>query len=368
MQLDHIRMECLQIPFKQSFDHAAASRQSTETVIVKAVSQNGLIAYGEGCPRHYVTGETIASALQFFKKIKQDVMIIQDLHDLKQWINTHTAEIDQNAAAWCAIELALLDLLAKESRQSVEASLGLPELCGCFQYSAVLGTDSMAAYTQQLQRYLHRGFTDFKVKVCGDFAQDRDKIALLRDHAKPLTVRLDANNLWDDAQQTSAYMQKLNYPFRAIEEPLTVNDYAGCRKIHDALQIPIILDESFLSHAQFDHLIEDPQTWIINLRISKMGGLLRSLAIAETARELSIPLIIGAQVGETSLLTRAALTVANAYRDQIIAQEGAFGTYLLERDITGQALMFGREGKLDASGFYGKAGFAVECNLSTVIS
>ncbi|TXI20604.1 MAG: hypothetical protein E6Q62_01155 [Nitrosomonas sp.] len=360
MQLDHVRMECLQIPFKQSFSHAAASRQTTETVIVKAVSQNGLAAYGEGCPRYYVTGETIASALQFFDKIKQKLSTIHNLHDLKQWVNTHAMEIDQNAAAWCAIELALLDLLAKESHQSVEALLDLPELCGCFQYSAVLGTGNMAAYTQQLQRYLHRGFTDFKVKVCGDFAQDQDKIALLRDHAKPLSVRLDANNLWNDAEQASTYIKNLNFPFRAIEEPLTVNDYAGCRKIHDALQIPIILDESFLGHAQFDYLIEDPQTWIINLRISKMGGLFRSLAIAKTAKELSIPLIIGAQVGETSILTRAALTVANACRDQIVAQEGAFGTYLLERDITGQALMFGREGKLDASGFYGKAGFAFD--------
>ena len=360
MQLEHIQMDYLQIPFKQSFSHAAATRQSTETVIVTAVSRNGSIAYGEGCPRHYVTGETITSALQFFEKIKQDVMTIQDLHDLKQWVNTHVAEIDQNAAAWCAIELALLDLLAKQSHQSVEALLDLPELCGSFQYSAVLGTDSMTAYTTQLQHYLHRGFTDFKVKVCGDFAQDRNKIALLRDHTKPLTVRLDANNLWSDAQQASAYMQNLNYPFRAIEEPLTVNDYVGCRSIHNALQIPIILDESFLRHAQFEHLIEDPQTWIINLRVSKMGGLLRSLAIAETARELSIPLIIGAQVGETSILTRAALTIANACRDRIIAQEGAFGTYLLQHDITDQPIMFGREGKLDASGFHGKGGFAID--------
>ena len=41
-------------------------------------------------------------------------------------------------------------------------------------------------------------------------------------------------------------------------------------------------------------------------------------------------------VGETSLLTRAGLTIANAFRDCICAQEGAFGTHLLERDVVSQ--------------------------------
>ena len=78
-----------------------------------------------------------------------------------------------------------------------------------------------------------------------------------------------------------------------------------------------------------------------------MGGILRSLAIAEKSKALGIPIIIGAHVGETSILTRAALTVVNAYRDIVIAQEGAFGTHLLEWDITENPLMFAAGGKLD---------------------
>jgi L-alanine-DL-glutamate epimerase-like enolase superfamily enzyme len=89
---------------------------------------------------------------------------------------------------------------------------------------------------------------------------------------------------------------------------------------------------------QFKYLQADPQSWIINIRISKMGGILRSLAIAEEARAMGFPIIIGAQVGETSILTRAALTLANHYRDILLAQEGAFGTYLLERDIADSTL------------------------------
>jgi hypothetical protein len=90
-----------------------------------------------------------------------------------------------------------------------------------------------------------------------------------------------------------------------------------------------------------------------------MGGLLRSLAVAQRAKEVGIPIIIGAQVGETSILTRVALTVANRYRDILLAQEGAFGTLLLERDLCEPPLMFGAAGRLDANVLSREAGLGV---------
>lgn len=64
-----------------------------------------------------------------------------------------------------------------------------------------------------------------------------------------------------------------------------------------------------------------------------MGGLLRSLDAVKHLRKMSIPIIVGAQVGETSVLTRAALPVAQAAGEALYAQEGAFGTRLLQQDI-----------------------------------
>jgi hypothetical protein len=57
--------------------------------------------------------------------------------------------------------------------------------------------------------------------------------------------------------------------------------------------------------------------------------------------------VVAAQVGETSLLTRAALTVAAQARDLLVAQEGAFGTRLLAEDVCEEPLMFGPAGRLE---------------------
>jgi L-alanine-DL-glutamate epimerase-like enolase superfamily enzyme len=134
-----------------------------------------------------------------------------------------------------------------------------------------------------------------------------------------------------------------------VEEPIAPGLYAELARIAVRLGCKVILDESFLRVSQIDQLAGDPGAWIINLRVSKMGGLLRSLAVAAAARDARIRLVVGAQVGETSLLTRAALTVAHASRDILAAQEGAFGTLLLDRDICDPPLMFGAAGVLDVS-------------------
>jgi hypothetical protein len=55
-----------------------------------------------------------------------------------------------------------------------------------------------------------------------------------------------------------------------------------------------------------------------------MGGLIRSIAVARAAMSAGIPIIVGACFGETSVLTRAGLTVAAFAREHLIAQEGDF--------------------------------------------
>lgn len=112
-----------------------------------------------------------------------------------------------------------------------------------------------------------------------------------------------------------------------------------------ALDVAIILDESL---CRIEELADfAPGTlWIPNLRVSKLGGLLRTLVLVDAAKARGLPLIIGAQVGETSLLTRVALTIANAAGEALLAQEGAFGTLLLESDVCTPSLMFGQDGTL----------------------
>jgi L-alanine-DL-glutamate epimerase-like enolase superfamily enzyme len=344
-------LKALAIPFKSTFRHASAERAETASVWVEAVGDNGVSGYGESCPRPYVTGETVGGALFFLAQHEAAVRAeIVDLPTLRAWMEAHPGELDANPAAWCAIELSILDLLAKSSDQTVEDFLSLPPLHGQFRYTAVLGDASRDSFQATAERYRRQGFTDFKVKLSGSLERDLEKISLFRRwDSDRVRVRVDANNLWTNAGDAIRFLRALEYPLFAVEEPIQPNRYTELASIAEALNCKIVLDESFLRIGQLAHLAESTPHWLINVRVSKMGGLLRSLSILEAGRALGIGFIVGAQVGETSLLTRAGLAVAAAARELLVAQEGAFGTFLLERDVCDPPLMFGAGGVLDVS-------------------
>ena len=349
MSLHTIEAKCLRIPFNVVFRHAAAARSETASIWVETRNHDGVTGMGESCPREYVSGETLTGALLFIETYKTSLMAaVSDLTSLKDWSARHRQEINHNPAAWCAVELALIDLFAREAGQSVEGWLDLPEIDRDFRYTAVLGDAGSKPFARQLEAYLQAGFTDYKIKISGNPEHDREKMRILEASGqRGLRVRVDGNNLWDDAKRAARYLKSLDYPFAAIEEPLVANDYAGMSIIADALGLPLILDESFLRAEQFPRIaVQGNGLWMINLRVSKMGGLLRSLEVLDHARDAGVKLVIGAQVGESSLLTRAALTVANAANGLLYAQEGAFGTHLLSCDICDPVLMFGHGGIL----------------------
>jgi L-alanine-DL-glutamate epimerase-like enolase superfamily enzyme len=348
MMLSSIGAASLAIPFKHAFKHAAAERAVTETVWIEARGQDGHTGFGEGCPRVYVTGESLQTAAEFVRAHRPGwVGNITGIDTLFDWVARHPTQIDWNPAAWAAVELALLDLIGNTEQRSVESLLGLPELSGSYRYTAVLGDAPPKQFEAQLAAYVRMGFRDFKIKLAGDRARDRIKLDALGAMRIPArAVRADANGVWSDSTTALRHLGALRFPFFAVEEPLRAGDYRGMLRISSELDTHIILDESLLRVDQLGRLADCSDRWIVNLRVSKSGGLLRSLELVSRLRRLGWRAVCGAHVGETSLLARASLIIAQSARDLLVGQEGAFGTNLLEVDVTGTPIMFGPGGVL----------------------
>lgn len=361
MKIKDLTINRLEIPFKHSFEHHSAKRQISQSVLVTAVSQSLVKGFGEGCPREYVTGEDYATAERFFEQHRQSLWDIHSLSDIQCWSSQNRSAIDDNPSAWCAIEMAMLDLLGKVSYQTVEVLLSKSYSTRSFGYTGVIGVSSQEVFEKTLKAYLSLGIRDFKIKLSGNLHQDNDRLKLLVavDHAK---VRVDANNLWRSSSEAIDYIKALCCPVWAVEEPLNkVGQYTDLLNIAKVLDVKIILDESFTRIDQMNELVTNKNHWILNLRLSKLGGLLRTLTIAERANQLCIPMIVGSHVGETSLLARAALVVAGAFAASLVAQEGAFSTYLLTKDIVTEPIRFGHRGRLPANlACFEKPGFGLD--------
>ncbi len=218
--------------------------------------------------------------------------------------------------------------------------------------TAVVGDEDPEAFHALVRRYAALGFADFKVKLSGDVERDRQKLSAFSAFAdRDLRVRGDANNVWKKLDEACEALDRLGFDWFALEEPLEAGSYSALAALGNELGCRIVLDESLTRREQLATLTGLPGQWIVNVRVSKMGGLLRSMAVIEEAKRRGVGIVVGAQVGETSLLTRAGVTAAHAAGESLVAQEGAFGTHLLRADVCDPPLMFGAAGILDPADF-----------------
>ena len=129
MKLKQIKLLSLQIPLCMPIKHYLAEHTYSENLVVKVVADSGVVGFGEGIARQYVTGEVMESSL----RLLQDHLIpeLNGFHfsgppDLIEALGELFTEENraQAPAACCALELAILDAAGKTWGQSVAQMLG----------------------------------------------------------------------------------------------------------------------------------------------------------------------------------------------------------------------------------------------------
>lgn len=350
-RIEAITIYQLRIPFHQAFHHATQSREESDAVIVRVKSANGQVGYGEALPRPYVTGETTASMIAHLRERLAPQMFSQswtagwatfDMLDSchADWTRSDDSAVTAWNAAFCAVELALLDW----SLRSLNCSLAdfLPPARYEVVYSGVISSDNPAEAATLAKRMVKFGLRHLKIKV--GTSDDVDRVAAVRQAVGPeVALRADANGAWSTAQAVAQLNRLKPFNLQVIEQPVPAGDLAGMRKVRAETGLPVMADESLVTIEQARQLIEARACDHFNIRLSKCGGVTGSLAIAKLAEQAGIQIQVGAQVGETAILSAAGRTFA-AHLPALAFAEGSFGTWLLSEDVAFEDVSFGYAG------------------------
>jgi muconate cycloisomerase len=171
-------------------------------------------------------------------------------------------------------------------------------------------------------------------------------------------IRVDANCAWSAEEALTAIERMRPYGISGVEQPVAADDIAGLRRVTAETEETIIVDESLISLDGAERLVDGQACDAFNIRLSKVGGLLEARRIAEVAHEAGIDVVVGAQVGETGLLSAAGRHLAATIPDLRHA-EGSFGALLLKQDITRERVFPLRRGR---AGVFSGPGLGVQVN------
>jgi len=354
LRVDALVIHRLRIPFHQAFSHALYSREESDAVIVKITGSDGRSGFGEALPRAYVTGETTESMIARIRDFLAPRMFEehffpgwQTLDQLQSLLPdwTRNSESNNGVVAWnaafCAVELALLDWNLRADHSALADYLPPSRLE--VVYSGVISADHPKEAAALAERMARLGITQIKVKVGTD--DDAARLDAVRKAVgAEIELRADANGAWTAAQAIAQLKQLAPFKLAIIEQPVAADDIAGMKQVRRQCGIPVMADESLVTVEQARRLITEDACDLFNIRLSKNGGITGSLAIAKLAQQAGIKIQVGAQVGETGILSAAGRTFA-AHVPDLACAEGSFGTWLLTEDVTFDNLAFGAGGR-----------------------
>ena len=354
MKLTHASIFALRIPFVEAFSHNSSARLHSDAIVVRVTANDGTVGYGEGLPRPYVTGETTESCIGHmvghlwpavsrvdFADLVPGPDPIQTLEPLEASLPVVESDgvIAWNAAR-AAFELAVVDVLAR--RQGLSMAEILPSKRSAVLYSGVISTGPIDSAVRLAERCVELGVPAIKIKIAGDDAFAR--VAAVREVVGPaVSLRVDANGAYDVDGAIDILNQLAALSVECAEQPIPRGAPEELATVQAASPISVMADESLVTVEDGRALIAARACEYFNLRVSKCGGIRRTLNIAGEAQRAGVRLQVGCQVGEVAILSAAGRHLA-AYLDDVAYVEGSYGSMLLSEDIGEESIGFGSGG------------------------
>jgi muconate cycloisomerase len=244
------------------------------------------------------------------------------------------------------MELAWLDAFGRHFRKPLYEVTAIiaPELYQLrerVQYSTAI-TSSKGFKAKALSwAFWFYGFKQCKVKV-GIAGQD--DVARLRSIRKALgnqiDIRIDANEAWSPATVVERIRELEPFDISSIEQPIAHEDVHALAEVRKQIKIPIMHDESLCSMTDAHNAVHDRTCDLFNLRLSKCGGFIPSLRLAQFAKAHGLGYQLGCQVGESAVLSAAGRHFACSVHD-IRYLEGSYDRRLVKESLALRDITFG---------------------------
>ena len=349
MKVEKVEIHNLKIPFSRTVTHRLHARRATEGLVLTVRDNEGMVGFGEGTPRSYVTGEHLEDSLVAARTLAQRV-VGQRIDSRDALFAGLTAIGDSDIAAahpaaCCALETALLDLRARHEGRPLYRLFDNARTAGRLCFSGVVPFISREDVFLQIVKLVERlNLSALKLKVV-DLSSGIAQLKRIRSELGPdIDIRVDANCAFTPRQALDFIRRARPMNISAVEQPVAKDDIDGLKTVAATSEVPIIADESMYTTRGPQYLIENRICTGLNIRLSSCGGFLKAYDLYQRAIAREMMVVLGSHVGETAILSLAGRHLAMLC-PEAVHLEGSFSKYVLQTDLVDADVSFGTNGE-----------------------
>jgi cis-L-3-hydroxyproline dehydratase len=326
MKIKRIRAFQVDLPLHEgSYKWSGGKSVSVfDSTVIEVETDTGVTGWGEVCPLGPFYLPAYASGVRAGLGELGPHLLGEDPLQLGKLNRRMDAALKGHAYVKSGIDMACWDILGKVTGQPVCLLLG-GRYGDDFGLYRAISQESPEAMAKRVAGYRAEGYTRFQLKVGGDADTDIERIRAVRALLEPGDRLIsDANTGWliHDAMRVVRAVRDVDV---YIEQPCL--SYEECLSIRRHCDLPFVLDEVIDS---IDVLLRghaDRAMDVVNLKISKLGGLTKT----KQARDLCVSLGVAMTLEDSwggDIITAAIAHLAHSTPPEYLFTATDFNSYI----------------------------------------
>lgn len=306
--VDRAELIRVRLPLQHMFRTSSHIKQELDHLLLQLTTRDGAIGWGEcASPSDpYYGPESVDTCWPMLRDRFVPPLLTREWETPDDAVASG-ARIRGNQFARAAVDMACWDLWTRVNGTSLAVALGATQTC--IEAGVSLGIEpTLDELLDEVARHLDEGYRRIKLKIAPGW--DLAPVRAVRQRFGDIVLQVDANGVYQRSDTT--LLQELDdFDLAMIEQPFEPADMVAHARLQAMLRTPICLDESIDAVATVDTALHLDAARIINVKVSRLGGLGPAKQVHDMCLAAGIPVWCGGMhefgVGRAANVALAAL-------------------------------------------------------------
>lgn len=273
----------------EEFTISGGTQSVRSHVLVRLESNQGAIGWGEASPNPLWGDDTQEGVVQAILKYLGPAVVGSDPLNMELLHSRMDQRLAGNVFAKTAVDMACHDLAGRILRLPVYRVLGGPYRTE-WRIRGAIGIKPPLAAAKEALKIVEEGHDTVKMKAGANYRDDWKRLSEVRKAVGPdIRIWLDMNQGYPTSFAIQRIRRLEEFDLEIVEQPVPRWDLEGMRRVTDAVDVPIMADESVYTPREAWMVTAARAADIINIKVAKSGGLYRARQIAAIAEAAGVP-------------------------------------------------------------------------------